>query len=171
MNRWIYPTLFYALAVLVILSGCAGRTVKKNASTEQSEATQGGSEMEEQEASLRGKKFIPSPELATIYFDYDRAELNEEARAALKRNAEWLKTNSKVGFQIQGHCDERGTTQYNLALGQRRAVRVRDYYKALGIRMGRMSTISYGEELPVCKENVEECWQQNRRAETLVRKK
>lgn len=89
--------------------------------------------------------------------------------AALKANAAWLKSNAKVEVQIQGHCDERGTVAYNLALGQKRARAVRDYYRTLGVSMRRMSTISYGKEKPGCQESNEDCWRDNRRAETRAR--
>lgn len=121
------------------------------------------------EASLRGKVFQQVPTLAAVRFDYDRDSLDDASRAALKANAEWLKANAKVEVQIQGHCDERGTVAYNLALGQKRARAVRDYYRALGVPMRRMSTISFGKEKPECQDGTEECWRRNRRAETRAR--
>lgn len=121
------------------------------------------------EASLRGKLYQSVPTLASVHFDYDRDSLGEESLAALKANAAWLKANAKVEVQIQGHCDERGTVAYNLALGQKRARAVRDYYRALGVSMRRMSTISYGKEKPDCVDASEECWRVNRRAETRAR--
>jgi peptidoglycan-associated lipoprotein len=121
------------------------------------------------EASLRGKTFQAVPTLASVRFEYDRDSLDGGAMAALKANAEWLKANSKVEVQIQGHCDERGTVAYNLALGQKRSRAVRDYYRALGVPMSRMSTISFGKEKPDCADATEECWRANRRAETRAR--
>jgi len=121
------------------------------------------------EASLRGKVFQQIPTLPAVHFDYDRDTLSGEATATLKANAAWLNANSKVEVQIQGHCDERGTVAYNLALGQKRARAVRDYYRALGVPMGRMSTISYGKEKPDCQEATEACRRDNRRAETRAR--
>lgn len=121
------------------------------------------------EASLRGKTFQAVPTLAPVHFDYDRDSLNEGSMAALKANADWLKANVKVEVQVQGHCDERGTVAYNLALGQKRARAVRDYYRALGVPMNRMSTISFGKEKPQCGEATEGCWRSNRRAETRAR--
>jgi len=121
------------------------------------------------EASLRGKVFQQVPTLPAIRFDYDRDALSEEALGTLKSNAAWLKANAKVEIQIQGHCDERGTVAYNLALGQKRARAVRDYYRALGVSMRRMSTLSYGKEKPDCQESTEECWRSNRRAESRAR--
>lgn len=121
------------------------------------------------EASLRGKIYQAVPTLAVAHFDYDRDTLSEETRTSLRANADWLKANAKVEVQIQGHCDERGTVAYNLALGQKRARAVRDYYRALGVSMRRMSTISYGKEKPDCQESNEDCWRSNRRAETRAR--
>lgn len=164
------------LGIGLISSGCSLKGLKnsKAASHQPSGKEEAGQEAADeadpQEASLRYKDFKPAKELVTVYFDYDRSELKEETLAALKQNAQWLKDNPKIEIQIQGHCDERGTVEYNLALGQRRAQSVRDYYKALGIRMRRMATISYGKEQPLCSESTDECWQRNRRAETLVRK-
>ncbi|MBI4057628.1 MAG: peptidoglycan-associated lipoprotein Pal [Elusimicrobia bacterium] len=163
MNRRMNAAIFGALMMAISTMGCAGKGIKKT--------TPPRPQHEEQETSMRGKEFISTSELATIYFDYDMADLSEDSRDILKKNAVWLKKNPKVEVQIQGHCDDRGTNSYNLGLGQRRATKVRDYYKALGIRMDRMATISYGEEMPVCQESTEECWQKNRRAETMIHKK
>ena len=106
--------------------------------------------------------------LQDVYFDYDSFDLSQEARATLQTNANWLKKNSETKVEIEGHCDERGTVEYNLALGAKRAKAVRDYLVTLGVPAGQISTISYGEELPVCREATESCWQQNRRAHFLL---
>lgn len=103
-----------------------------------------------------------SSPLKDIYFDFDRADLRPDARETLKANAQWLKDNPAATVQIEGHCDERGTAEYNLALGARRAQAAKDYLVTLGIGEQRISTISYGQELPVCREHNEECWQKNR---------
>lgn len=107
--------------------------------------------------------------LADVYFEFDRSELAAEAREVLQRNSDWIKENPGVQVEIEGHADNRGTNEYNLALGSRRAQAVRDYLVTLGIAPERFSTISYGEELPVCGESSEECWQMNRRAHFVVR--
>jgi peptidoglycan-associated lipoprotein len=106
--------------------------------------------------------------LKEIYFDYDRYDLRADARATLKGNADWLKGNPSVRIEIEGHCDERGTNEYNLALGAKRAQAAKDYLVSLGIVANRLSTISYGEEVPVCKEQNEECWQKNRRDRFVI---
>jgi peptidoglycan-associated lipoprotein len=106
--------------------------------------------------------------LKDISFNFDSAELSESARSTLKANAEWLKGNAASRVQIEGHCDERGAADYNMALGAKRAQAAMDYLATLGIAANRLSTISYGEEIPVCKEKTEECWAKNRRARFVV---
>ncbi len=103
-----------------------------------------------------------------VYFGFDRYDLTDEGRATLKANADWLKGNPAVRIQIEGHCDERGDANYNLALGAKRAQTAKDYLVTLGITVDRLSTISYGEEIPVCTEHTEDCWAQNRRARFVV---
>lgn len=163
-----------AALLLVVIAACSGTSSKRGKSGapgagKEAAASQAPGASEAVEASLRGKVFQAVPALKSVRFDYDAARLTEQAMVVLKANAEWLKRNPRVEVQIQGHCDERGTTAYNLALGQRRARAVRDYYRALGVPAGRLSTISYGEESPLCARSDEECWSVNRRAETLAR--
>ncbi|MGH9363275.1 MAG: peptidoglycan-associated lipoprotein Pal [Thermoanaerobaculia bacterium] len=105
---------------------------------------------------------------ASIYFAYDEASLSDDAREKLSRNAELLRGQPQFTLTIEGHCDERGTNEYNLALGERRANAARDYLASLGVSGDRMRTISYGEERPVCTESDESCWSQNRRAHMVV---
>ncbi|MBI3801405.1 MAG: peptidoglycan-associated lipoprotein Pal [Deltaproteobacteria bacterium] len=102
--------------------------------------------------------------LQDIHFAYDSFELSSEARETLRTNSDWLRNNSQAKIEIEGHCDDRGTAEYNLALGAKRAKAARDYLASLGISPERLSTISYGEELPSCREETESCWEQNRRA-------
>jgi len=109
-----------------------------------------------------------SSPLKDVHFDFDSHDLTEQARAILKNNAEWLKANPSVRVQIEGHCDERGTVEYNLALGARRAKNAKDYLATLGIAVERLSDISYGEEIPVCRERTEACWEKNRRARFVI---
>ena len=106
--------------------------------------------------------------LKDVGFSFDSAALSESARATLRANADWLKSNAAARVQIEGHCDERGTAEYNMALGAKRAQAAMDYLATLGIAANRLSTISYGEEIPVCKEKTEECWSKNRRARFVV---
>jgi len=107
--------------------------------------------------------------LSDINFDFDRYDLSIGARDILKGHAAWLKANSLAKVQVEGHCDERGTNEYNLALGAKRAESVNRYLIDLGVSPDRLSTISYGEELPMCKEQSEACWAKNRRGHFVVR--
>ncbi|HEY2920293.1 MAG TPA: peptidoglycan-associated lipoprotein Pal [Candidatus Binatia bacterium] len=118
--------------------------------------------------SLRTGESPTGGPLKDVNFDFDSAALSEPARATLKAHADWLKTNAAARVQIEGHCDERGTAEYNMALGAKRAQAAMDYLTTLGIAGNRLSTISYGEEIPACKEKTEECWARNRRARFVV---
>jgi peptidoglycan-associated lipoprotein len=110
-----------------------------------------------------------SSPLQDIYFDFDSYDLRAEARDALKRNGEWLEKNPSSTVQIEGHCDERGTGEYNIALGAKRAQAAKDYLASLGISAQRLSTISYGEELPVCNAHREDCWRKNRHDRFVIK--
>ncbi len=106
--------------------------------------------------------------LETVYFEFDSSELSPEAAAKLKQNADWIEGNPDYTIQIQGHCDERGTIEYNLALGERRANAVKDYLVSLGVDGGRLRTVTYGEEKPADPGHTEAAWAKNRRAEFLI---
>ena len=106
-----------------------------------------------------------------IYFDFDRADLKPEAREALQKKAEWLKANPAASVLIEGNCDERGTVEYNLALGERRANGAKQFLVDLGIDAGRISTVSYGEEKPVDPGHDEAAWAKNRRDDFKVQAK
>jgi peptidoglycan-associated lipoprotein len=114
-------------------------------------------------AELRRRGFAPD-----VYFDFDRSALKDDAREKLARNGNLLRTYAKFDLQIEGHCDERGTAEYNLALGERRAGAVKGYLVSLGVAGNRLRTLSYGSERPVCTEHEESCWSQNRRAHMVV---
>ena len=98
-----------------------------------------------------------------VYFDFDQYNLDNDDRSTLRDTAEWLKKNPLARVELEGHCDERGASEYNLALGAKRAQAAKDYLVSLGVAENRLSTISYGEEIPVCRDVAESCWQQNRR--------
>ena len=102
-------------------------------------------------------------EVRDAYFDYDKADLRPDARAAVTKTADFLKNYPQIKVTIEGHCDERGSTEYNLGLGDRRASAVKQFLVSLGISADRLSTVSYGKEKPFCMESKESCWQQNRR--------
>lgn len=103
-----------------------------------------------------------------VFFDFDKYDLKSEAQEVLKKQAAWLQTHSRVTITVEGHADERGTREYNLALGERRANSVKDYLSALGIARTRVNTISYGKERPVALGHNEAAWAQNRRAVTTI---
>ena len=103
-----------------------------------------------------------------VFFDYDRYELKPEARAQLEKQAAWLRNFPQVTVTVEGHCDERGTREYNLALGERRADSARNYLIALGVDANRIRVISYGKERPAMVGSDETSWAQNRRAVTVV---
>jgi peptidoglycan-associated lipoprotein len=104
----------------------------------------------------------------TVHFDYDKYAIRSEDRDLLQRQAGWLQKYPQVRVTVEGHCDERGTREYNLALGARRANAVREYLVSLGVSSARMDTISYGKERPTCTESNESCWSQNRRGVTTI---
>jgi peptidoglycan-associated lipoprotein len=109
--------------------------------------------------------------LGNVYFDFDSAAIRESERATLVGNADALKKYDFLRVTIEGHCDERGTIEYNIALGERRAQSVIDYLVSLGVPRERLKNVSYGKEVPVCMESNEACWQQNRRAKPTVTSK
>jgi peptidoglycan-associated lipoprotein len=109
--------------------------------------------------------FEKASDLEVVYFDYDSFALRPEALAALSRNAERMRQRPEYAFQIQGHCDERGTQEYNIALGERRALSVREHLIQLGVSGDRIITISFGEEVPAVMGSGESAWSKNRRAE------
>jgi peptidoglycan-associated lipoprotein len=115
------------------------------------------------------KEFTAIPELKPIYFDFDRYDIRPADAKVLDANAQWLKSNNNQLVLIEGHCDERGTNEYNLALGERRAKSTMNYLVSQGVQASRITIISYGEERPVCTQKNEECWSKNRRAQFLVK--
>ena len=102
-------------------------------------------------------------QMRDAFFDLDKADIRADAREALSHDAEFLRSYPQLKVTIEGHCDERGSTEYNLGLGDRRASAVKQYLVSQGISADRLSTVSFGKEKPFCGESTEECWQQNRR--------
>tara|TARA_Y100001934_G_scaffold152320_1_gene182670 strand:- start:269 stop:928 length:660 start_codon:yes stop_codon:yes gene_type:complete len=109
-----------------------------------------------------------SKTLNSVFFDYDKYSLSKSAQKILIKNADWLKKDPSLKIQLEGYCDERGTNNYNLALGNKRAHKVKRELEVLGIDKDRMLTVSYGEEKPFCSERTESCWSQNRRVQFLI---
>ena len=119
----------------------------------------------------RNEDYVTAPELKSVYFDFDKAVLRSDAVDALSNNVTWLKENADTFVLIEGNADERGTAEYNLALGDRRAKSAMDYLEANGIAKDRLSTVSYGKERPTCTDATEECRIQNRRGDFRVKSK
>jgi peptidoglycan-associated lipoprotein len=183
--------LIVILCFGVILSGCPKKTVVKEEpsvkSAEESEAAKEAKEADrireeavkkEFEKSLVAQKtpgiegvVHESKMLQDIHFDFDKYSIQPKAAEILKENSALLKKYPGMKFQIEGHCDERGTGEYNLALGERRANSVKNYLASIGVEPGRISTISYGEERPLDQEHNEEAWSKNRRAHFVILKK
>ena len=106
--------------------------------------------------------------LGDVFFAYDSSELSDEARTSLQKNADWMKRWTSTAVTVEGHCDSRGSSEYNLALGERRAASVRSYLASLGVDGSRVQAVSKGEEQPVCGEENESCWSQNRRGHFVI---
>jgi peptidoglycan-associated lipoprotein len=115
------------------------------------------------------KDFEANPALKTIHFDFDKSDIRPGDAKILDENARWLGANPRQIVLIEGHCDERGTNEYNIALGDRRARATMNYLVSRGVQASRMTTLSYGEERPVCTQKDESCWSQNRRAQFLTK--
>lgn len=123
----------------------------------------------DQNQEVRNRLFAEANEvLKPIYFDYDKSDLKPAAKAQLEKAADWLKLNPKVNCRVEGHCDERGTNEYNLSLGERRALAARRYLLSLGVNTDRLFTISYGEERPAVEGHDESAWRWNRRDEFKI---
>ena len=115
------------------------------------------------------KEFTAVAALKDVFFEFDKYDIRAEDAKTLDANATWLKANAENLVLIEGHCDERGTNEYNLALGERRAKAAMNYLVSQGVQANRITIISYGEERPVCNEKNESCWSKNRRAHFLVK--
>jgi len=164
----------------VFMAGCAKKEVVKEetlmAQDERAAEAQAAEkevlpqEQEEAQTTLEEKERLlqEAAAFADVYFEFDKYDLNTEARETLRQHADWLVNNTEFEVILEGHCDERGTREYNLALGERRSESVRDYLLNLGIDTGRLTTISYGEELPLDPAHAEEAWAKNRRVHFVV---
>jgi peptidoglycan-associated lipoprotein len=103
-----------------------------------------------------------------VFFDLDKSEIREDAKGRLQKDADWMKKWTTTQMSVEGHCDSRGSAEYNLALGSRRANAVKEYLTNLGVAAGRLTVVSKGKEQPVCAETTESCWQQNRRGHFVI---
>jgi peptidoglycan-associated lipoprotein len=170
--------LIPALSALLLLAACAGGSDGIDPNAQQASAETGGpidSTMEPNPAGGVDGQALPGSAKEfettvgnTVHFDTDSYSLNAEAQASLQKQAAWLQKYPQHTVTIEGHADERGTREYNLALGDRRATTVMNYLAALGIDKGRLSEVSYGKEKPVCVDASDSCWNENRRGVTAL---
>jgi len=169
MKTW--QRLSYVFLAALILGGCKGTPDKggiapvANVDTGHSRNDQYGDGDALKDIDSQNISFDPSNDLSTVYFAFDSSDLDPPARDVLQEAAAYLEAHPTGLIQIAGHCDERGTQEYNLALGERRAQSVRDYLRQLGVPGDRLITISYGEEVPVDTGSNESAWAGNRRCE------
>ena len=183
MRRLLIAAIFLGL----IGSGCAEKKEVKPEETkpaqeqevkekEKAEGQKGPEQITEQTAKVESKE-IPSKSdevsgmFEDVFFEYDKYDISDNAKSVLKAAADYLIKNSGQKLLIEGHCDERGTSEYNLGLGDRRAKAAKDYLASLGIPSSRIDTISYGKEKPVCSEHAEDCWAKNRRDHLIIVKR
>jgi len=164
-KKWIFLALLLVVPGLLFSVSCQKKLV--DASPEPMAKEEPKEEMVEKEevAVVMTSDVIMQED---IYFEFDRSTLTPAAQDNLLRKAEWLRENMDATVTIEGHCDDRGTNEYNLALGDRRAESAKAFLVDLGIDPMRLTTISYGEERPVCNQQNEECWAKNRRDNFVV---
>jgi len=183
-------SLFLSLSLVLLFGGCAGKSVSSSSGDVSSQAGQTKSEKIQPDAikmippersfdrpsgsTPSNVALAPSTEsgsrpLDDVFFDYDRFQIRKEAMPLLDANAGWLRANGSKTALIEGHCDERGTVAYNLVLGERRASAVKRYLLDLGVLSSQLQTTSYGETRPICKQQTEDCYQQNRRAHFVAK--
>ena len=155
---------------LILAAGCASKTKglgegsqAGRTGSESNLGSQGSLEQFKNTGTLSG-----SGPLTDIHFGYNTYNIEPQDGSILKHNASWLQSNPRTRVQVEGHCDERGSEEYNIALGAKRAQAAKDYLETLGVEGRRISTISYGKELPLCTDHDESCWQQNRRDHFVV---
>ena len=180
-RKWIVPA---ALSALLLVSACGGKkdpvitpppqTTERAPTTDVAPDTTpaGPVDAQEQAPPQSIQELQAEAErsglLGDVFYDFDKYDLRAEARDRLAKNADFMKRNPELRFTIEGHCDERGTNEYNIALGQSRSTSALDYLVSLGVSGSRFKTISYGEERPFCTESTEVCWQKNRRARFVI---
>lgn len=170
VSRWRVSAMVVAIVAAIALAGCSSKKPESTAgaggvgqgANGMGEGGVGGSNslQQFQKGSLGANGQGP---LSDVHFDYNDFTIRPQDSDILKANADWLQKNANTHVQIEGHCDDRGSDEYNIALGAKRAQAAKDYLETLGITADRLSTISYGKELPVCQEETDDCWAQNRR--------
>jgi peptidoglycan-associated lipoprotein len=165
-KKWIFLALLLVIPGLMFSVSCQKKLVDASPEPMAKEEPAPAPEPEPAPAPVSKAPGVVMQE--DIYFDFDKATLTPSAQDNLLRKAEWLRENPDVTVTIEGHCDARGTNEYNLALGDRRAESAKAFLVDLGIAVSRITTISYGEERPVCTQQDEECWAKNRRDNFVV---
>lgn len=167
MNRLLTPLCFFAVLTMVF-SGCA-----KKQTTKQEETIKPEAKIEQPIAQPPVTETKPEIkiEFRTVYFAFDSYSIEEGALSLLNEAAKLLRSYPQVALRLEGHCDERGTTEYNLALGEKRSVAVRDYLVNLGVERSRLATVSFGKEKPADLGHNESSWAKNRRVEFIIEKK
>ena len=155
----MFKKFLFIMAALTLIGGCKSKT-----KTADSDGSGAGIESTALSFDPQGSDSGKIDGLNTIYFGYDQSSLTSEAQRILKANVQWMKSRPQVKLQIEGHCDNRGTIEYNVALGERRANTVKNYLVGLGISADRLSTISYGKEKPIAMGDSEADMARNRRA-------
>ena len=165
MNTKINMKLVAVLATTVLLAGCHS----KSETGSETDGTMGAGGTESSSTAIPGSEADLAQNVGDrVFFDLNNSELSQEGRQTLDKQAAWLKRYPAVRVTLEGHCDERGTREYNMALGARRANAARAYLVALGVDTGRIQTVSFGAERPAVLGTGEAVWQQNRRAVTVV---
>jgi peptidoglycan-associated lipoprotein len=189
MNLFFVMTMFALGLTFILLEGCAQKELVKESSGQpqnemkqaanpnvpavQQQAIKPNDQAEErasQQTSGTGQKMMATSGLNDIHFDYDKTSLRTGDRKILTANAKWILKNTKYAVKIEGNCDERGTDEYNMALGQKRADTAKSYLIDMGVNKNRISTISYGKERPLDPAHNEEAWAKNRRDDFIISK-
>lgn len=150
----------------LLFAGCAK---KSEVTTEAPAEEKPMAEQQQVVEPVRGAEEASKPSANSVYFAFDKSDLDAASVAVLEAHAAWLNANASANITIEGNCDERGSREYNLALGQRRADSVREFLVERGVSSNRIDTVSFGEERPVCTGSGEACWAQNRRSDIVAR--
>jgi len=164
-KKWMFLALFFVIPGLLFSVSCQKKVVDATPAPVAEEKKEVVVEKKEEVVVYKVPDMVMQED---IYFDFDKSTLTPAAQDNLLRKAEWLRENSDATVTIEGHCDERGTAEYNLALGDRRAESAKAFLVDLGIDAARLTTISYGEERPVDPRNTEEAWAKNRRDHFVI---
>lgn len=184
MRKYFFAMTIGIMGVTMLLGGCAKKAVKPESDTKkgmteervtstpevgESALKDDSSGIKETDVSSAGGESTKAGGLVPILFDFDKFNIRGDMRPLIESNSKWLMAHTELKVSVEGHADERGTSEYNLALGERRAQTTKRVLISLGVPSGRLSTISYGEERPSCTQSTESCYSTNRRAQFSVR--